>query len=377
MSQGISTGHIDKVFDEVSKVLENGFLDSSERNNGLLLRLVGYAGAHPVLPSVLLTGVSVALILVGTFASIRGIPTTALPPTNEHYLFDPTDNDLEHECEIYRKGEQKDDDEEISVSHGILMPIYSTFSLLSLYALIKYVDIKWQQLLMKSLQWLVLLTSFPAHLTTYQYLFNATIRQLRLQSLKCNPRYRFTLSDDNDTINREGYVENFTYFDSLNLVHPAMHLIKKDSDRTMYARELRAPSVIESSKQIANLYLSQISIVSLVLSCVMLFVQLKWRNSWIVDNLSGMNLAIYGIVTLQFANLKSAFVSLLLFFLYDIFFVFGNDVMLTVATSTQLPGKLAYVAHVGRSEHPDATIFPAWPRRHRDPWVARLALLQV
>lgn len=54
-----------------------------------------------------------------------------------------------------------------------------------------------------------------------------------------------------------------------------------------------------------------------------------------------MNMAIWSIAQLKLKNLKSGALILIALFFYDIYFVFGTDVMVTVATNLDIPVKLS------------------------------------
>ncbi|KEG14420.1 putative signal peptide peptidase, putative,aspartic peptidase, clan AD, family A22B [Trypanosoma grayi] len=67
-----------------------------------------------------------------------------------------------------------------------------------------------------------------------------------------------------------------------------------------------------------------------------------WTNSWIANNLLSVAIGVTAIEAVHIGSFKSAFVLLIGLFLYDIFWVFGSDVMLTVASGVNGPIKLLF-----------------------------------
>lgn len=67
-----------------------------------------------------------------------------------------------------------------------------------------------------------------------------------------------------------------------------------------------------------------------------------WTKNWVYNNLIAMAFCLHGIQFLFLGNFQTGFILLGLLFFYDIFFVFGTDVMLTVAKSIDAPIKLLF-----------------------------------
>jgi len=63
---------------------------------------------------------------------------------------------------------------------------------------------------------------------------------------------------------------------------------------------------------------------------------------WLLNNLFGIAFSICGIESLVLPNFKVGFILLWGLFFYDIFWVYGTDVMLTVAKSVDAPIKLIF-----------------------------------
>ena len=66
------------------------------------------------------------------------------------------------------------------------------------------------------------------------------------------------------------------------------------------------------------------------------------KKHWIANNLLGMAFAINGVELLHLNNVITGCILLGGLFFYDIFWVFGTDVMVTVAKSFEAPIKLVF-----------------------------------
>ena len=71
-------------------------------------------------------------------------------------------------------------------------------------------------------------------------------------------------------------------------------------------------------------------------------------DHWTLNNILGITFTIGGIMLLKIANFRVILVLLWILFLYDIFWVFGSDVMVTVATKFDVPIKLKFPNGLGK-----------------------------
>lgn len=76
-------------------------------------------------------------------------------------------------------------------------------------------------------------------------------------------------------------------------------------------------------------------------SCFMMFMYFMFK-SWIFNNAMAFIFCIHALQSMFIGNFKNGFILLTLLFFYDIFFVFGTDVMLTVAKGIDAPIKLMF-----------------------------------
>lgn len=63
---------------------------------------------------------------------------------------------------------------------------------------------------------------------------------------------------------------------------------------------------------------------------------------WIANNLLGLAFAVNGVELLHLNNIQTGALLLIGLFVYDIFWVFGTNVMVTVAKSFEAPIKCKY-----------------------------------
>ena len=90
-----------------------------------------------------------------------------------------------------------------------------------------------------------------------------------------------------------------------------------------------------------HLYLTTHSLVSYSIA-VLINALYIITDHWILNNVLGLAFTIGGIMLLKIANFKIIFVLLWALFFYDIFWVFGSDVMVTVAMKFDVPIKLKF-----------------------------------
>ena len=84
-----------------------------------------------------------------------------------------------------------------------------------------------------------------------------------------------------------------------------------------------------------------LDLLSLSIAGVMVGIYIVTK-SWIYNNILAILLSINAIQLIFLGNFKNGFMMLTGLFFYDIFFVFGTDVMLTVAKSIDAPIKILF-----------------------------------
>ena len=90
-----------------------------------------------------------------------------------------------------------------------------------------------------------------------------------------------------------------------------------------------------------DLEVSPLDLVSLVFAYSAVGVYIYTKN-WLFNNILATLFCVHGIQFMFLGTFQTGFILLSLLFFYDIFFVFGTDVMLTVAKSIDAPIKLLF-----------------------------------
>ena len=75
------------------------------------------------------------------------------------------------------------------------------------------------------------------------------------------------------------------------------------------------------------------------------------KKHWLANDLLGMAFAVNGVELLHLNNVVTGCILLGGLFFYDIFWVFGTDVMVTVAKSFEAPIKLVFPQVSYHSDH--------------------------
>lgn len=90
-----------------------------------------------------------------------------------------------------------------------------------------------------------------------------------------------------------------------------------------------------------DLEVTVLDVISLILSFMAVGVYVYTKN-WIYNNCLAILFCVHAIQFIFLGNFKNGFLLLVFLFFYDIFFVFGTDVMLTVAKNIDAPIKLLF-----------------------------------
>lgn len=85
--------------------------------------------------------------------------------------------------------------------------------------------------------------------------------------------------------------------------------------------------------------------------CVCISALYVFTNHWLLNNILAFALGVVAIETLSIGTFKTSFVLLVLLFFYDIFWVFGTDVMISVASNVKGPVLLSFPQTVFGDHH--------------------------
>lgn len=89
---------------------------------------------------------------------------------------------------------------------------------------------------------------------------------------------------------------------------------------------------------------------AVLLVCGLISAYYAWSKNWVANNLIGMSFAITGITLIGLENFKVGFILLSGLFFYDIFWVFGTNVMVNVAMNFDAPIKMLFPRNIFSAE---------------------------
>ncbi|ODQ64624.1 hypothetical protein NADFUDRAFT_83559 [Nadsonia fulvescens var. elongata DSM 6958] len=284
---------------------------------------------------------AISIIYFASLATLQK-PKNALKPDPSSPLFHPSD--LE---------EVITDDRMISENEAYMMPIMGGIALTSMYYAMKYYTVDNIQFIFKSY---FLFTGTFSAAATFSIFLKGLLRIIFNASL---PHWRWCLAKDN-TNQPFGLVSNIDVELEKKVRASLIERKKKkaaklaiDSNKevsdTEFAEEnqptpeeisAKLAPVIETPDQYMNFNFSLGEVLGFPFAIVLSY--LYWKTDhWVFGNILGTSVAVTGIRMLKLDTFRTAFIMLAGLFFYDIFFVFGTDVMITVATKIDAPIKLS------------------------------------
>jgi len=90
-----------------------------------------------------------------------------------------------------------------------------------------------------------------------------------------------------------------------------------------------------------NVRISQMDIIGFAFSATFVGIYV-WSDNWLLNNAIAIFISVQGIQQIFLDTFQVGYILLILLFFYDIFFVFGTDVMLTVAKGLKAPIKIYF-----------------------------------
>ena len=104
---------------------------------------------------------------------------------------------------------------------------------------------------------------------------------------------------------------------------------------------IKPPSWIKKALDIPDIEASKASLLMNLLVALPVALYFVSRH-WLLNNIFGILFSIVAIRGMNLGNFQTGFILLWLLFLYDIFWVYGTDVMVTVAKNLDIPIKLLF-----------------------------------
>jgi len=263
--------------------------------------------------------IALTIIIIGSYATIEK-PSNALEPNPAHPLFDQSDKD--------RTSSQL---ESINTQTALFMPFGSCMGLLSLYFFISRIDVATLSNIISGLTLIVSIASFSF---SFKFLYKVACRKVAfwtgVSSLTFNPRYCLSLSKDTE-IHPEGI--------------EAELILPESTERERIIKEdalLRVRDPILPKDQIQNKYFTSGDLYCKFAS-ILLAISLgllDYNKVWFLTNIAASFIAIHTIGWMRIPSFQIATLLLVMFCIYDIYFVFGTDVMESVAINIEIPTKI-------------------------------------
>lgn len=272
----------------------------------------------------IMISLAVAIVSVSSFATIHK-PITADPADKMSPLYHPLDD-------AKTGGAQS---ERLEAREAYLMPVLGGTALVSIYLAFKYFSADNIQAIFSVYFALVSTASatgvFSLSLQSIcRIFFNATVPHWRAalavdhEYHEAGPEPGYAMMQEEERLKREKMRSEGKEVDESD---------SEDEDEPI------VPSEIVPVDQFLNFYFSLGEVLGLPIGLALVVLQYLSKH-WIVGNILGGSVAVQGVRTIKLDSFKTGFIMLAGLFFYDIYFVFGTDVMVTVATKLDIPVKL-------------------------------------
>jgi minor histocompatibility antigen H13 len=120
-----------------------------------------------------------------------------------------------------------------------------------------------------------------------------------------------------------------------------MPLFKFSDDFKKTLFTLKPPKWLKTALDIPDIEASKASLLMNLLCAIPVILYFVTRH-WLLNNVFGILFSIVAIRGMNLGSFQIGFILLWLLFFYDIFWVYGTDVMVTVAKNLDIPIKLLY-----------------------------------
>lgn len=307
--------------------------------------------SHAVRPEVITFGIMVimatALVVVGSYSTISQPKLASDPIYDRHsLLWDPTDRDDSSLYIMLPDDALNLNTNLVDYKSAFMLPVIAAGALYGLDYLQRRFEIQKITVLMMYITAMVVPTTF----LTLNYLLTVLLRNVGFAlGLKHNlgyffKRYRLTHSSDDKL--PLGVIEQFD-LKRMNMSKSEL----KDFQNFMLERnnvKLLKIHKIDAKKQHYALVWDAKFLLILPIAILSLVVYHLYNSetyrvnklNWIVNNWVAASFAISGCMVTRVGSFKVGTLMLILLFAYDIYFVFGSTLMVSVATNIDLPIKI-------------------------------------
>lgn len=125
---------------------------------------------------------------------------------------------------------------------------------------------------------------------------------------------------------------------TITLLHP---LIKYPASLLSPNKQITPHRYLKSLFDLSPFTLSPATLVTFLI-CLIPITLYFFTNNWFLNNIYGVLFTVLALGSINLSSFKVGFLMLWLLFFYDIFWVYGTDVMVTVAKSLDIPIKLMF-----------------------------------
>lgn len=132
----------------------------------------------------------------------------------------------------------------------------------------------------------------------------------------------------------------------VNIIETELDLYLPDKKKTFVFQKKIEWTLFK--KKTLTLEFSQMNLISFSIALVPMALYLYTKH-WLLNNVFGIAFSITGISSLNLPNFRVGFILLWGLFFYDIFWVYGTDVMVSVAQNIDAPIKLSFPADMSAS----------------------------
>ncbi|KAJ8099780.1 signal peptide peptidase-domain-containing protein [Lipomyces tetrasporus] len=295
--------------------------------------------------SVLLVS-AVVVIYCGSHATLHR-PDTALPADPKDPIFDPADLS------------PPPSREKLMEEDAYLMPVIGGVMLVGIYFLIKKLSAKYIELFFN--MYFAIFGVFAVAKT-----FGSALKVIAKRTGASLTRWRITVVENppwdgleeakqmgNGEDKSIDSIDSVTATDATDEKSTEREDLMKQLVKKPTLRQMLTPSFIlrqyQISSQLSKLppvpeevgkwYVSSADILGLPIGLAVV-VGNWYTQNWLLGNILGTSFAFSSIQILTIDSFRTGYIMLSGLFIYDIFFVFGTDIMVTVATSLTVPIKL-------------------------------------
>lgn len=291
----------------------------------------------------LIIAVATFIVFIGSYATVSQPKLASDPIYDRHSpLWDPTDRDGSNLYISLTEEALNLNMDKIDMKSALLLPVLAAGALCGLDYLLRLYDI----LKLRILSYYIVAMAVPAGFMTYNHILTVVLRNVGYWlGLKHNlgfffSRYRLTLSNDEkfplgaitplDLEKMKMSKDELKEYENWMLEHNSVKFLKLHK--------------IEAKKQRFALVWDAKFLFVLPFAALVLFVAythlavLHDRSAnWLADDLVGFVLGVTGCKLARASTFKVATLLLVAFFIYDIYFVFGSTLMVSVASTLDLP----------------------------------------